>query len=128
MPPIANQFDSPWKEALEVYLSSMMEFCFPQVAAAIDWKAPAEFLDKELQEVVRDAALGQQRVDKLVKVRLNDHTEQWILIHIEVQHQANPGLALRLYQYNHRLADRFGKPVLTLVILADEQADWRPCH
>lgn len=63
----ADQFDSPWKEALEVYLQSMLEFCFPRVAAAIDWKAGFEFLDKELQEIVRDAVLGPQRVDKLVK-------------------------------------------------------------
>jgi hypothetical protein len=55
-----NEFDSPWKEALEVYPHSILEFCFPEVAAAIDWNTKAEFLDKELQEVVRDADLGEQ--------------------------------------------------------------------
>ena len=63
-----DQYDSPWKEALEVFLRSLLEFCFPAVAAAIDWSVPVEFLDKELQEVVRDADAGAQRVDKLVRV------------------------------------------------------------
>jgi flagellar biosynthesis/type III secretory pathway protein FliH len=124
----ADQFDSPWKEALEKYLRPLLEFCFPQVADAIDWRTAPEFLDKELQEVVRDAALGEQRVDKLVKVRLLTGSEEWILVHVEVQHWPDPGLPQRLYQYHHRLNDRYGRSVLTLVILADEQADWRPGH
>ncbi len=123
-----DQFDSPWKEALEKYLQPLLEFCFPQVADAIDWRTAPEFLDKELQEVVRDAALGEQRVDKLVKVQLLTGGEEWILVHVEVQHWPDPGLPQRLYQYHHRLSDRYGRSVLTLVLLADEQADWRPGH
>ncbi len=122
----ADEYDSPWKEALEVYLRSILEFCFPDAAAAIDWDAGVEFLDKELQEIVRDAALGEQRVDKLIKVRLRDGTEEWILVHVEVQHQPDADLPLRVYQYHHRVRDRFGRKVATLVILADERADWRP--
>ena len=40
-----DQYDSPWKEALEVLLRSLLEFCFPAVAAAIDWSVPVEFLE-----------------------------------------------------------------------------------
>lgn len=40
-----DQFDSPWQEALEVYRRSILEFCFPAVARAIDWAAGIEFLD-----------------------------------------------------------------------------------
>ena len=123
-----DQFDSPWKEALEVYLHSMLEFCFPRVAEGIDWSAPVEFLDKELQEVVRNAALGEQRVDKLVRVKLRDGGEEWILVHVEVQHQPDVRLPLRVYQYHHRVRDRYSKRVLSLAILADERYDWRPSH
>ena len=42
----ADEFDSPWKEVLEVYLRSMLEFCFPQAAQAIDWTARVEFLER----------------------------------------------------------------------------------
>src|SRR5437660_9290521 len=128
MPRLADEFDSPWKEALEIYLRPILEFCFPAVAESIDWSKPIEFLDKELQEVIRDAALGEQRVDKLIKVHLLDGGEEWILLHVEVQHQHDVNLPERVYQYHHRVRDRFGKRVLSLVILADERADWRPNH
>ena len=108
MPP-PDEYDSPWNEALEVYLRSILEFCFPPVATAIDWNQKPEFLDKELQAITGDAALGEQRVDKLIKVRLRDGTEEWILVHVEVQHQPDADLPLRIYQYHHRVRDRFGR-------------------
>lgn len=122
----ADQYDSPWKEALELYLRSILEFCFPSVAQAINWDAGLEFLDKELQEIVRDAALGHQRVDKLVKVQLRDGAEEWILVHVEVQHQPQEDLPRRVYQDHHRIRDRFDRRVLSLVILADDRLNWRP--
>ena len=128
MPQPPDTYDSPWKEALEVYLRPILEFCFPAVGAAIDWDAGFEFLDKELQEITREAALGEQRVDKLIQVRLRDGSEKRILIHVEVQHQHDVDLPFRIYRYHYRVRDRFGKRVATLVILADERADWRPDH
>ncbi len=104
-----DDYDSPWKEALEIYLRSFLDLCFPHVAAAIDWDRGMEFLDKELQEVVRDAALGEQRVDKLIKVWLLDGREEWILVHVEVQHEPEADLPRRIYQYHHRIADRVGE-------------------
>jgi hypothetical protein len=123
-----DEYDSPWKEALDVYLRPVLEFCFPKVAAAIDWEVEPKFLDKELQEVTRDAALGEQRVDKLVQVQLRDGTQEWILVHIEVQHQRDVDLPWRVYQYYHRVRDRFGRRVVSLAILADEQPGWRPSY
>jgi len=60
-------------------------------------------------------------VDKLVRVVLLDGREEWILIHVEIQTQVDGTIPQRVYQYHHRVEDRFGKPVLTLVVLADEQ-------
>lgn len=65
-----DQYDSPLKEALGQYLNSFLNLCFPQVSQAIDWNKKVEFLDKELQEVVRDASAGKRHVYKLVKVHL----------------------------------------------------------
>ena len=90
-----DESDSPWKEALDVYLRSILEFCFPKIAAAIDWQVEPKFLDKELQEITRDAALGEQRVAKLVQVQLRDGSQEWILVHVEVQHQRDVDLPRR---------------------------------
>jgi len=122
----ATDYDGAWKEALDLYWRPFVELCFPEVARRIDWSAPVEFLDKELQEIVRDADLGKQRVDKLVKVRRLDGTEEWVLVHVEVQAQPDEGLPQRVYQYHHRIVDRFGRRVVTLVVLADERAGWCP--
>ena len=119
-------YDGAWKEALEYYLRPFLELCFPVVAAGINWQAGLEFLDKELQEVVRDANLGKQRADKLVKVQRLDGTEEWLLIHVEVQAQQDAELPRRMFQYHHRIADRYGRPVVSLAVLADSQAEWRP--
>jgi hypothetical protein len=49
-------FDSPWKEMLDLYFADFMAFFFPEAYADIDWAQGYEFLDQELQQVVRDAA------------------------------------------------------------------------
>lgn len=64
--------DSPWKEALEYYFQDFLELLFPEIAQAINWQQPPEFLDKELQKIVKQAPEGRQYADKLVKVQLND--------------------------------------------------------
>jgi len=59
-----SDFDSPWKEALEQFFPAFLEFVFPQVHAAIDWSREYEALDKDLQQIVREAAVGRRYVDK----------------------------------------------------------------
>jgi hypothetical protein len=44
-----------------------------------------ESLDKEFQQVVREAEVGRRYVDKLVKVWTKAGVERWVLIHVEVQ-------------------------------------------
>jgi hypothetical protein len=63
-----TEFDSPWKDILQLYFEDFIEFFFPQVHGEIDWTQTPEFLDKELQQVVRDAELGRRLADKLVKI------------------------------------------------------------
>ncbi|GIK57697.1 MAG: hypothetical protein BroJett015_33600 [Chloroflexota bacterium] len=43
-----------------------MAFYFPKAHHMIDWAQGYKFLDKELQQVVREAETGVRRVDKLV--------------------------------------------------------------
>ena len=52
-----TDFDGAWKEALEQYFRPFLEFCFPDIAARVDWSKGFEFLDKELQKVVHDAEM-----------------------------------------------------------------------
>ena len=119
-------YDSPWKEALEVYFPEFLALCFPEAHAGIDWARGHEFLDKELQQITRDAELGRRLADKLVKVWLNDGSETWLLVHIEVQGQTDPAFAQRMYIYQYRIFDHYAREVVSLAVLGDETASWRP--
>jgi hypothetical protein len=122
----ATDYDSPWKEALDRFFERCMAFFFPRIHADIDWTRGYEMLDKELQPIIRRAATGRRYVDKLVKVWLKDGQERWILIHVEVQARKERDFPARIHVYNHRLFDRYGREVISLAILADDDPDWRP--
>jgi len=121
-----GDYDSPWKEILERFLPQFIAFFFPAIESDIDWQQGYHFLDKELQQVVREAEIGRHTVDKLVKVTLKEGKDVWLLIHIEVQSQVDPTFARRTFVANYRLFDRYGREVVSLGILADDDPDWRP--
>jgi hypothetical protein len=52
--------DSPWKLMLRQYFPEAIEFFFPDIAQAIDWTQPIEFLDKEFQQLTPDAEIGKR--------------------------------------------------------------------
>ena len=121
-------YDSPWKEVLELYFQQFLAFFFPQIHSEIDWSKGYQFLDKELQKIVREAKTGRRLVDKLVKVWRKDGTETRVLVHIEIQGQVDPDFAARMYLYHYRIYDRYARQVVSLATLADEQLNWRPNH
>jgi predicted transposase YdaD len=121
-------YDSPWKEVLELYFRQFSAFFFPQIYNEIDWSKGYQFLDKELQKVVREAKTGRRLVDKLVKVWRKDSRETWVLVHIEIQGQVGPDFAARMFLYHYRIYDRYARQVVSLAILADERLNWRPDH
>lgn len=118
--------DSPWKDLLDGYFEAFMEFFFPKAHERIDWSRGYEFLDKELQKITADAALGRRAVDKLVKVWLKSGEEAVALIHAEVQGERETAFGERIYVYHHRISDRFGHRVATFVVLTDRHRRWRP--
>ena len=63
-----DDLDSPWKEALDVYIEQALALLFPHVHAGFNWSRGQEFLEQKLQAIVRDREQGQRAVDKLVNV------------------------------------------------------------
>ncbi len=50
----------------------MTAHLFSQAAMEIDWNKGFQFLDKELEQIVRDAELGKRYADKLAQLwRIN---------------------------------------------------------
>ncbi len=123
---VTDDYDSPWKEALEHYFPEFMSFFFPGAYAAIDWRRGYRFLEQELRQVVQDAELGKRYVDKLVEVAHSAGETGWVYIHIEVQGNREAGFAKRVFTYHYRLFDRYDRPIASLAVLADDHQGWHP--
>ncbi len=121
-----DEYDSPWKEILERYFKEFLAFFFPVAHDGIDWSKGHEFLEKELQQIARDAELGRRLVDKLVNVSTIEGDETWVLVHVEVQGSYESDFAERMYVYNYRLFDRYRRQVVSLAVLTGRRKRWRP--
>lgn len=122
----SDDYDNPWKEAIEGAFPEFMAFFFPAAAERIDWDRDYEFLDQELRQVVRDADSGKRYVDKLARVFLKSGEEDWIYIHVEVQGSDESAFPERMFTYHYRLFDRYRRPIASFAVLADTAPNWRP--
>lgn len=123
---MVDDYDSPWKDAIERYFPDFLHFYFPRAHALIDWSQPLRFLDNELRTVVRDAALGKRFVDKLIQVSLMGGARELVYVHLEIQSQPQAKFAERMFVYHYRLFERYRSPIASLAVLADERTNWRP--
>lgn len=118
--------DSSWRKILDKLLPEFLAFYFPEIHAAIAFERGFQFLDKELQKILpQEDDTGQHVVDKLVRVYLRDGRERWLLLHIEIQGYRERDFAKRVYRCNYRIADRFDKEVVSLVLLTDDDPAFR---
>ncbi|MBW4558285.1 MAG: Rpn family recombination-promoting nuclease/putative transposase [Trichormus sp. ATA11-4-KO1] len=126
MSEVRADYDGAWKEGVEEYFEAFLKFFFPEIQAEIDWGRGYDFLDQELQQLMRESEVGKQFVDKLIKVWLKDGKETWLLVHLEIQSQVDTSFAKRMFSYHYRIFDRYNQEVVSLAILGDNQANWRP--
>jgi len=120
-----TRYDEGWKEAIKAFFPQFMTFFFPDIAQHIDFSKQVEFLDKELSRISR-RGLGRRRADTLVKVSLRDGGERWILVHVEIQGYPQEEFSRRMFIYNYRIFDRYGRNVVSLAVLTDEDEGFRP--
>ena len=119
-----DDYDNPWKIAVERYNREFLAIFCPWLEAAIDWSVDPECHDQELRKLTRDAKTGQRRLDKLLKVRLLDGRD--LYIHLEAQVCRQRGFGRRMSTCNSRLFDRYACPVASIAVLADRSPGWRP--
>lgn len=121
-----DDFDSPWKDALQLYFAPFLALFFPDLHADIDWSRGYLALDKEFQQIIRRAKVGKGLADKLFKVWLRDGSECWLVIHVEVQGNCDPMFPERMFRYNVAAFSVYNQEVLSLAVLCDENPNWRP--
>ena len=118
-------FDEAWKKVIERFFPQFLLFFAPNLHKDVDFSQPFTFLDKEMQEVAKEGLKGAKFVDKLVKIYLKDGTEQWLLVHIEVQGEADRDFSLRMFRYFNRIFERYGKPIVSMAVVTGP-ANWKP--
>ena len=124
--PKTTDYDSPWKDIIERYFPAFLAFFFPALNNAVDWSRGYDFLDKELQKLLRQAKLGRRLADKLVKVYLKSGQPAFVYIHIEVQGQYDSRFPERMFVYHYRIFDRYHQQIISVAILTDSHPLWRP--
>jgi predicted transposase/invertase (TIGR01784 family) len=122
----STKYDSAWKDMIENLFEDFLLFFFPDVYNDIDFTKGYEFLNNELRTIVKDNEIGKRFADELVKVYLKDGSEKWLLIHIEVQGYREEKFKERIFVYNYRIFDKYKKEVISLAILTDSDAKYRP--
>ncbi|MDO6431771.1 hypothetical protein Q4E93_14295 [Flavitalea sp. BT771] len=110
--------DILWKGMMEEVFDDLLRFLFPEAEQLVDMDRGFDFLDKELAEMYPepDKLSDTRYVDKLVKVHLLNGSEQWFLVHLEVQGYSDKLFAERMFRYYYRIFDKYQKPVTTLAI------------
>jgi hypothetical protein len=121
-----DDFDNPWKSILEKYFQEFIVFFFPEIHDDINWEQGHDFMDQELQQIVRDADLSKRYVDKLVKVWKLNGSERLVFVHIEIQSQEDSDFSNRMFVYNYRIRDCYDAKIVSLAILGDDRSNWRP--
>ncbi|MBD2126893.1 hypothetical protein NDI39_23120 [Microcoleus sp. ZQ-A2] len=97
-------YDSPWKEAIEQYFEPFLAFFFPAAHAVIDWTRPPESLDKELQQIVREAEVGRRLADKLFKVWRLGGEDAWVSVYlrrVKLNRSFDPKLVRQQHRHKH---------------------------
>ncbi len=110
--------DELWKGAIEDFINPFIHYFYEEYIHLIDWKKGFEFLDTELNNIVKGLTKGKRTADKLVKAYLINGNEKWFLIHVEVQSQPDVDLNERMFTMYYRLRDKYKVEVAPLAILA----------
>lgn len=122
---MTQEYDGPWKEALDEGFDRALSLFFPDVYGAVDWAQDHVALEQELHKGEPASAEGVRRVDKLFRAaRKETGDPRYILL--ECQMSRAPDFGRRMLDYWFRVRERFGQPPICLVIIDDDDSDYSP--
>ena len=118
--------DELWKLIVPLLWQPFIHFCLEDWADKIDFSRKPEFLDKDLKRLMPRGKSKNRTVDFLIRLYLKDGTTKCFLFHIEIQAYFDAELGKRVFQYFYRISDALQEPIETLVIMIDEDPNYRP--
>lgn len=104
--------DGSWKHALDIMLFEFLQLFLPKIYNQIDVSVQPESKDTELRELLLNIRPQKRIVDKLVKAKLKNGKDTYLMIHIEVQskartHKQQQAFAKRMYEYRKLLESKY---------------------
>jgi hypothetical protein len=103
--------DSIFKTLLEEFLADLLRLAVPDLAGRLDLAQ----LDFRKQEFFTDT--GRRRVvDLLARVPFLSASGRSLLVHVEVEARARPGMGRRLWHYRNRILAAHDSHVLSIVL------------
>lgn len=121
-----KEHDAIWKDAFRLFLPHFLQMFHPQLFAELDSTRETRFLEQELRQIQKRSAVGRRSVDILAEIPLSSGGQMWLLLHIEVQSRKDPELPHRMWVYHYRTYDLHRRPVVSMVLLADNVKQWKP--
>ena len=74
-----SEFDTPWKQIMDLYFEQFVACCWPGKYHEIDWQHGYKMMDKELNKISRGAPVGNRIVDKLIKIIRKNGDETFVI-------------------------------------------------
>ncbi|WP_028295792.1 hypothetical protein [Olivibacter sitiensis] len=123
-----KRLDILWKGILEDLFIEFLRFMVPNADEIFDFERGLDFLDKEMEQLFPPEGdeFSLKVVDKLARVYRRTGEEEWVLIHVEVQHQYRNNLARRMLDYYVRIRDKYGVSITAFAILTEASTRQRP--
>lgn len=118
-------FDQLFKELFSRQLRWVIRFFYKEAEMLFDLDRKIELLDKELRQVSSYTIRHSTRVDLLGKVFLKG-SEEYILLLIEIQGNADRRFNIRIYNYYTDVQRKYGDKVSVKVLLTDSNKSFRP--
>lgn len=121
-----KKYDNSWKGITEQCFQEFVAFFLPQAYHEIAWEHSFDTLSTELENLGAKDVVGTRFADKLFRVCLRTGENCLVLVHLEFQNQVCRDFPERMYIYNNRLFNKYRLDIISVAILGDEVAHWRP--
>ena len=115
-------YDELWKDFIAEFWREILKKFIPDLYAKADLNHEPEFLDKELHEITsalepEDSTSHKRYVDELIKIFLRDGSDEWVLLHVEIQGRGGEDISLRMFRYYCLIFIRHSRNPAALAIL-----------
>lgn len=119
--------DEKWKSLISKYLKDFLSFFMLDLYKEVDFEKGYEFLDGELNKIKIDSKSKNRRSDRLLKLYLKNGSEQYLLVHIEIQGYFEENFSKRMFKYFYRVADLHNSYNITAIsVYTEDKEDFKP--